>query len=68
MSHKILIDTHWENVNDLHDVCRIIREHYNDELANEMDKLIKEFEINEEEKRRLEELEEMIEDIRRIVW
>ena len=34
------IEKHWETVDDLRDVSRIIREYYNRELADELDKLI----------------------------
>lgn len=36
------IEGHWETVNDLRDISRIIREYYNRELADELDKLIEE--------------------------
>lgn len=36
------IEGHWETVTSLEDVARIIREYYNRELADEMDKLIEE--------------------------
>lgn len=36
------IEGHWETVTSLEDVARIIREHYNRELADELDKLIDE--------------------------
>lgn len=41
----ILIEGHWETVNTLNDVSRIIREYYNRELADEMDSLIEGIEI-----------------------
>lgn len=34
------IEGHWETVTSLEDVARIIREYYNRELADELDKLI----------------------------
>ena len=37
----ILVENNWETVKDLHDVSRIIREYYNSNLADEMDKVIK---------------------------
>ena len=40
------IEGHWETISSLEDVARIIREYYNRELANEMDKLL---EIQEDE-------------------
>ncbi len=36
----IRIEGHWEVVDDLQDVSRIIREHYNRELADRTDELI----------------------------
>lgn len=36
------IEGHWETVTSLEDVSRIIREYYNRELADELDKLIEE--------------------------
>ena len=62
------VEDHWETVDNLRDVSIIIREYYNPELANELDKLIDEVEMSKVQSQRLEELEEMIEDIRRIVW
>lgn len=43
------INGHWENVDTLQDIARVIREYYNPELANEMDKLIEiqEYEIRD---------------------
>ena len=36
------IEKHWETVNNLRDVSRVIREYYNRELADELDKFIEE--------------------------
>lgn len=65
----ILVEGHWESVTDLHDVSRIVREYYNRELADELDGLIDEVEgsMSNEDIRRLEELEDMIEEIRTLV-
>ena len=43
------IEGHWETVSTLEDVAKIIKEYYNDELANRMYELIEiqEDEINE---------------------
>lgn len=60
------IEGHWEVANDLQDVSRIIREYYNPELANKIDELIEEITI-ESIKSYVEELENIIEEIRRIV-
>lgn len=38
----ILIKDVWMNVRDLNDVSKIIREYYNSDLADELDKLIPE--------------------------
>lgn len=38
----ILINGNWEDVQDLRDVSRIIREYYSEDLANELDRLIPE--------------------------
>ena len=35
-----LCKNHWEQIRDLQDVSNIIREYYNSDLADEMDKLI----------------------------
>lgn len=45
------IEGHWETVDSLEDVAKIIKEYYNDELANRMYELI---EIKEEEIKELE--------------
>ena len=36
------IEKHWEKIDDLRDISRILREYYNRELADELDKLIDE--------------------------
>ena len=65
------IEGHWEFVNSLSDISRIIREHYNYELADKMDELIPDVDYSDNEdfydKDRLEELEEIVEEIRRLV-
>ena len=38
----IYIEKHWETIDDLRDVSRVIREYYNRELADELDELIDE--------------------------
>lgn len=38
----IRIEGHWETLDTLEDVSRVIREYYNRELADELDKLIEE--------------------------
>lgn len=46
------IEGHWETVNTLEDIAKIIKEYYNDELANRMYELI---EIQEDEIKELKE-------------
>ena len=46
------IEGHWETINGLHDISRIVREYYNPELANKLDDLI---EVQEDEIERLKE-------------
>ena len=38
----ILVNDNWEQVHDLQDVSKIIREYYNRDLADELDELIPE--------------------------
>jgi len=38
----ILVNDNWEKVYDLQDISKIIRENYNEDLADELDKLIPE--------------------------
>lgn len=60
------IEGHWETVDSLRDVSRIIREYYNSELADKMDSLIDEEEENYSQQ--VYELENIIERIRDLVW
>ena len=63
----ILVEGHWEKINNLYDISRVIREYYNPELANEMDELIEQNSIDNDDLRRLEDLENLIEEIRMLV-
>ena len=47
--NMMYIEGHWETVNSLQDISRIIREYYNRELADKMDSFIEiqEYEIEE---------------------
>lgn len=38
----ILVNDNWEEVRDLQDVSKVIREYFNTDLADELDKLIPE--------------------------
>ena len=71
----ICINGHFEAVDDLHDVSRIIREYYNTDLAYELDKLVEEQALTDEQVIRLEFLEDevanltdTIDAIRALVW
>lgn len=44
------IEGHWETINSLYDISRIVREYYNSDLANKLDDLI---ETQEDEIKRL---------------
>lgn len=58
----VLINDNWEEVRDLEDVSKIIREYFNEDLADEMDKMIHEY--TDEEYRDLKwQLEEKDGDI-----
>ena len=60
----VLIEGHWENINNLQKAVRIIREYYNPDLANEMEKIIEAYDYDE---KYVENLEDTIEEIRRLV-
>lgn len=58
----VLINDNWEEIRDLEDVSKIIREYFNEDLAYEMDKMIPKH--TDEEYRDLEwQLEEKDGDI-----
>lgn len=62
------IEGHWETVNTLSDISRIIGEYYNDELADKMDELLASTKISDYELERLEELEMVMQQIRDLVF
>ena len=62
----VIIEGHWERIETLEDISRIIREYYNHELAYELDKLIPEAYDENMWKERAEELEEALNEIGRI--
>ena len=62
------IEGHWETVNTLSDISRIIGEYYNDELADKMDELLASTKISDYEIERLEELEMVMQQIRDLVF
>lgn len=63
------VNGHWERADTLEDISRIIREYYNSELADKMDYLICELgTMSVDDVCELNELREIIEDIKRMVW
>lgn len=61
------IEGHWETINDLNEAARIVREYYNDELADKIEELIAEFR-HPKDNEELESLRYIIEEIRGLVW
>lgn len=59
------IEGHWETVNNLEDVARVVREYYNRELADVIEELIPE--DNTEDLAELDELRGIIDEIRDLV-
>lgn len=63
----IRIEGHWETVTSLEDVARIIRDYYNRELADKMEELLPDFKFLAADLEELEDLREMVHEIRGIV-
>lgn len=61
------IEGHWENVDTLEDVARIVREYYNRELADKLEELIPEDVASAEDLAELDELRGIVEEIRELV-
>ena len=61
------IEGHWETINDLNEVARIVREYYNDELADKIEELIEKVKYPKDSEE-LENLRYIIEEIRGLVW
>lgn len=59
------IEGHWETVDTLQDVVRVVREYYNHELADKIEELIPE--DNTENLAELDELRSIVEEIRELV-
>ena len=61
----IVVNDNWEQIHDLQDVSKIIKEYYNRDLADELDKLIPEHTDEEYEglKEELWEKENIIDDL-----
>lgn len=64
----IRIEGHWETLDTLKDVSRVIREYYNEELADRMDELLESTTIVNDEIERLNELEMVVQQIRDLVF
>lgn len=62
----VRIEGHWERIETLEDISRVVREYYSHELADELDKLIPEADDENMWKERAEELEEALNEIGRI--
>ena len=62
------IEGHWETVDTLSDISRIVREYYNYELADVLDELIETTKIPDYELERLNELEMIVQQIRDLVF
>lgn len=71
----ILINNNWVTIRDLSDVSKIIREYYNYNLADELDKLISEYDEDyynledelDEAQNKIEDLEYEINDLNEII-
>ena len=61
------IEGHWETVDTLQDVVRVIREYYNRELADVLEELIPDDNISAADLAELEELRGIIDEIRDLV-
>ena len=61
------IEGHWETVDTLQDVVRVVREYYNRELADVLEELIPDDSISAGDLAELEELRGIIDEIRDLV-
>lgn len=64
----IRIEGHWETVDTLSDVSRVIREYYNEEIADKLDELVEDYESQENYEEQVRELEDIIDQIRSLVY
>lgn len=62
------VEGHWETVDSMKDVVRIIREYYNYELADKMNEFMESTTISNYELERLDELEMVLQQIRDLVF
>lgn len=68
VNEMVNIEGHWETIDTLQDVSRIIREYYNEELANKLDELVEDYESQEKYEEQVRELEDIIDQIRSLVY
>lgn len=64
----LYIEGYWETADSLEDIVKIIREHYNHELADRMNELLEPTRISNDELKRLDELETVVQQIRDLVF
>lgn len=62
------IEGHWETVDTLKDIARVIREYYNYELADAMEELIPDSDNIEADLEELENLRDIISEIKGLVY
>ena len=62
------IEGHWETVDSLDDVVRVIGEYYNYELADKMKELMESIIVANDERERLDELDTVVQQIRDLVF
>lgn len=62
------IEGHWETVDTLQDIVRVVREYYNCELADAMEELIPDSENILADLEELEELRDIISEIKGLVY
>lgn len=63
----MFVEGHWESIDTLQDISRIIREYYNENLANRLDDMIPDSDNLEDELEELEGLRSIIDEIRGLV-
>lgn len=63
----IRIEGHWESIETIRDVSRVVREYYNEELADKIDDLIPNTDDLEGDLEELEELRNIVYEIRELV-
>lgn len=59
-----LIEGHWETINNLSDIARIVREYYNQELADKIDEFAENEKEQEKRYSKLNELFNLINDVK----